>query len=132
VIRSNSFRLYIGIAISTLLFWPLPLLHGRKTYTLTAFAVMLPLQFPQAIAVSGYREPYSVIARVGLLLPRALTGLAMGFANMNFLPTLLDLFGASLMSENPLASALAHASSQSSIRLGDSTSSSSFLRSSFS
>jgi len=101
VIKSNSCRLYIGIAISTLLFWPLPLLHGRKTYTLAAFAVMLPLQFPQAIAVSGYREPYSVLARVGLLLPRALTGLAMGFANMNFLPTLLDLFGASLMSEKP-------------------------------
>jgi hypothetical protein len=93
--------LYIGIAISTLLFWPLPLLHGRKTYTLAAFAIMLPLQFPQAIAVSGYRQPYSVIARVGLLLPRVLTGLAMGFANVNLLPTLLDLFGASLMSEKP-------------------------------
>lgn len=100
-IKSNSCRLYIGIAISTLFFWPLPLLHGRKTYTLAAFAVLLPLQFPQAIAVSGYREPYSILARVGLLLPRALTGLAMGFANMNFLPTLLDLFGASLMSEKP-------------------------------
>jgi hypothetical protein len=62
---------------------------------------MLPLQFPQALAVSGYREPYSVIARVGLLLPRVFTGLAMGFANVNFLPTLLDLFGASLMSEKP-------------------------------
>lgn len=62
---------------------------------------MLPLQFPQAIAVSGYRDPYSILARVGLLLPRLLTGLAMGFANINFLPTLLDLFGASLMSEKP-------------------------------
>jgi hypothetical protein len=62
---------------------------------------MLPLQFPQAIAVSGYRQPYSMLARVGLLLPRGLTGLAMGFANMNFLPTLFDLFGASLMSEKP-------------------------------
>jgi MFS family permease len=62
---------------------------------------MLPLQFPQAIAISGYREPNSVIARVGLLLPRFLTGFAMGFANINFLPTLFDLFGASLMSEKP-------------------------------
>lgn len=62
---------------------------------------MLPLQFPQAIAVSGYRDPYALLARVGLLLPRILTGLAMGFANINSLPTLLDLFGASLMSEKP-------------------------------
>lgn len=93
--------LYIGIATSTLVFWPLPLLHGRKTYTLAAFAVMLPLQFPQAIAVAGYREPHAVLARVGLLLPRILTGFAMGFANINLLPTLFDLFGASLMSERP-------------------------------
>jgi hypothetical protein len=42
-----------------------------------------------------------VLARVGLLLPRFLTGFAMGFANINFLPTLFDLFGASLMSEKP-------------------------------
>lgn len=62
---------------------------------------MLPLQFPQAIAISGYRQPNSVLARVGLLLPRFLTGFAMGFANINFLPTLFDLFGASLMSERP-------------------------------
>ena len=41
-----------------------------------------------------------MLARVGLLLPRFLTGFAMGFANINFLPTLFDLFGASLMSEN--------------------------------
>jgi hypothetical protein len=83
------------------MFWPLPLLHGRKAYTLAAFALMLPLQFPQAISISGYREPNSVLARVGLLLPRFLTGFAMGFANINFLPTLFDLFGASLMSEKP-------------------------------
>lgn len=62
---------------------------------------MLPLQFPQAIAAAGYRDTYAVLARVGLLLSRMLTGLAMGFANINFLPSLLDLFGASLMSERP-------------------------------
>lgn len=62
---------------------------------------MLPLQYPQALAIQSLRDPNSIVARVGLLLPRLLTGLAMGFANINFLPTLLDLFGASLMSENP-------------------------------
>ncbi|KAJ8608215.1 hypothetical protein MRB53_039746 [Persea americana] len=89
------------MAITTALFWPLPLLHGRKPYTVAAFAVMLPLQYPQALAVETFHNPDSVIARVGLLLPRILTGLAMGFGNVNFLPTLLDLFGASLMSDNP-------------------------------
>ncbi|GAB7366583.1 hypothetical protein MBLNU230_g8569t1 [Neophaeotheca triangularis] len=93
--------LYIGLALTTLLAWPLPLLHGRKPYTLVAFAVMLPLQFPQAIVVSSYRNPDTATYRVGLLLPRVLTGIAMGFANINFLPTLLDLYGASLMSYKP-------------------------------
>lgn len=94
-------RLYIGLALTTLLAWPLPLLHGRKPYTLLAFAVMLPLQFPQAIVVSSYRAPNNATYRVGLLLPRVLTGIAMGFANINFMPTFLDLFGASLMSYKP-------------------------------
>lgn len=93
--------LYLGIAVTTMLFWPLPLLHGRKPYTVAAFAIMLPLQYPQALTVQSFHDPDSSIARIGLLLPRALTGLAMGFANINFLPTLLDLFGASLMSDNP-------------------------------
>ena len=62
---------------------------------------MLPLQFPQALAITSYTDPRSKLARIGLLVPRALTGLALGFANINFVPTLLDLFGASLMSEAP-------------------------------
>ena len=61
---------------------------------------MLPLQFPQALAVSSYRDPDSPLYRVGLLFPRVLTGIAMGFVNINLLPTLLDLFGSSLMSES--------------------------------
>ncbi|KAK0946141.1 hypothetical protein LTR29_002455 [Friedmanniomyces endolithicus] len=93
--------LFIGLGLTTLLFWPLPLLHGRKPYTLLAFALMLPLQFPQALAVSGYRNPNNPIFRCGLLIPRVLTGMAMGFANINQLPTLFDLFGCSLMSEAP-------------------------------
>lgn len=93
--------LFFGLAFTTLIFWPLPLLHGRKPYTLAAFAIMLPLQFPQALAIATNSDPDSLLARWGLLLPRVLTGLAMGFANINFLPTLLDLFGASLMSDKP-------------------------------
>ncbi|KAI9767285.1 MAG: hypothetical protein M1835_007054 [Candelina submexicana] len=99
-ILGNVF-LYIGLAVSTLIFWPLPLLHGRKPYTLLALVLLLPLQFPQAIVVSTQRSPYVATYRIGLLLPRTLSGLAMGFANINFKATLLDLFGASLQSSNP-------------------------------
>lgn len=92
---------FIGLAISTALFWPLPLLHGRKPYTLAALAILLPLQFPQALAVGTQRSPYVASYRVGLLFPRAISGLIMGFANINFKSTLLDLFGASLQSVHP-------------------------------
>ncbi|KAL8703490.1 MAG: hypothetical protein Q9201_003333 [Fulgogasparrea decipioides] len=93
--------LFIGLAITTSIFWPLPLLYGRKPFTLAALAILMPLQFPQAVAVNGYRTPYTPTYRVGLLLSRAVAGLVMGFANINFIATLLDLFGASLQSINP-------------------------------
>ena len=92
---------FIGLAIPTALFFPLPLLHGRKPYTLAALALLLPLQFPQAVAVESTRSPYVATYRVGLLLSRAFAGFVMGFANINFQATLLDLFGASLQSSNP-------------------------------
>lgn len=92
---------FIGLAITTILAWPLPLLHGRKPYTLAAFALILPLQFPQALAVGKSRLPNRATYRVALLLPRAVAGIIMGFANINFKTTLLDLFGASLQSSNP-------------------------------
>ena len=92
---------YIGLAIPTALFWPLPLLHGRKPYTLAALGVMLPLLFPQALIVGTSRSPTVVAYRFGLLFSRSLAGLAMGFANINFQTTLLDLFGSSLQSANP-------------------------------
>ena len=92
---------FIGLAITTVLFFPLPVLHGRKPYTLAALAILMPLQFPQALAVNTQRSPSVATYRVGLLLPRAIAGLIMGFANINFLATLLDLFGASLQSSNP-------------------------------
>lgn len=92
---------FIGLAITTFLAWPLPLLHGRKPYTLAAFALILPLQFPQALAVGKVRSPNVATYRVALLLPRGVAGVIMGFANINFKTTLLDLFGASLQSSNP-------------------------------
>ncbi|TKX24345.1 hypothetical protein C1H76_3450 [Elsinoe australis] len=88
VILGNVF-FYLGLGISTLIAWPLPLLHGRKPYILVALALTLPLQFPQAISVSQFRNPGR---RYGLIL---------GFANVNYLATLLDLYGASLQSNHP-------------------------------
>ena len=93
--------LFIGLAASTISFWPLPVLHGRKTYTTAALVILLPLQFPQALAVNSPRSPYVATYRTAVLLPRAISGFAMGFANINFMTTLLDLFGASLQSRNP-------------------------------
>ena len=89
------------MGLTTLVCWPLPLLHGRKPYILAGFAMMLPLMFPQALVTAGYRNPMNPMWRVGLLAPRGLQGIAMGLANINFLPTLFDLFGASLMSMQP-------------------------------
>jgi len=92
---------FLGLAITTALFYPLPLLHGRKPYTLAALAILLPLQFPQALAINANRNPYVATYRVGLLLPRMFAGIVMGFANISFITTLMDLFGASLQSGNP-------------------------------
>ena len=92
---------FLGLAITTALFYPLPLLHGRKPYTLAALTMILPLQFPQAVAINSPRSPNVATYRIGLLLPRIFAGIVMGFANINSLTTLLDLFGASLQSGNP-------------------------------
>lgn len=93
--------LYLGMAISTFIFWPLPLLHGRKPYVLAALALIIPLQFPQAIVVMGFRSPNAGLFRAGLLVSRLLVGFILGFANVNYFTTLLDLFGASLQSHYP-------------------------------
>ena len=92
---------FLGLATSTILLWPLPVLHGRKPYTIVALALLLPLQFPQALSVNDLRSPDDKSVRIGILLPRAISGVVMGFANINFMSTLLDLFGASLQSRNP-------------------------------
>ncbi|ORY14142.1 hypothetical protein BCR34DRAFT_510124 [Clohesyomyces aquaticus] len=93
--------LYCGLAISTFVSWPLPLLHGRKPYILASLALAMPLQFPQAIVVGWKRSPKNSTFKTSLLLARAFTGLVLGFANVNFISILLDLFGASLQSKNP-------------------------------
>lgn len=93
--------LYLGMALSTFFCWPLPLLHGRKPYIVCSLCVAMPLLFPQAIAVSSPRSPYTSFWRWALLLPRGMMGFTLGFASMNFHSILTDLFGASLMSSNP-------------------------------
>jgi MFS family permease len=92
---------YIGLAIPTIFAWPLPLLHGRKPYILGAMSLAMPLLFPQAMSVSVQRSPYVARYRIGLLLSRSAMGLCLGFANMNFMSILTDLFGASLQSSKP-------------------------------
>jgi MFS family permease len=92
---------FIGLAIPTFFFWPLPLLHGRKPYILGSMSLAMPLLFPQALAVGSFRSPYVSTYRVGLILSRAVMGFSLGFANMNFKGMLTDLFGASLQSTNP-------------------------------
>lgn len=49
--------LYLGLALSTLTLWPLPLLHGRKPYTIASLTLTLCLQIPQGLAVSNVRLP---------------------------------------------------------------------------
>ncbi|KAK2069562.1 hypothetical protein P8C59_004127 [Phyllachora maydis] len=92
---------YVGLAVPTFFFWPLPLLHGRKPYILSSLVVAMPLLFPQAIAVGTQRSPYVSAWRIALLVSRALMGFSLGFASMNFHSILTDLFGASLMSSKP-------------------------------
>ncbi|KAI1002929.1 hypothetical protein K3495_g5274 [Podosphaera aphanis] len=92
---------FLGLAIPTFFVWPLPLVHGRKPYILGSMSIAMPLLFPQALAVGDIRSPNIVHWRVGLLLSRALMGVCLGFANMNFKSMLTDLFGASLQSSNP-------------------------------
>jgi len=49
----------------------------------------------------GFRSPNAALYRSGLLLSRLLIGFFLGFVNINFFTTLLDLFGASLQSHFP-------------------------------
>jgi len=93
--------LFLGLATTTFFCWPLPLLHGRRPYILASLGLAIPLQFPQAILVSQFRPPVVLGFEFGLLSCRFVTGLLLGLTNINDFATLLDLFGASLQSENP-------------------------------
>ena len=97
----GNFFFFVGLAIPTLFLYALPILQGRKPYTLASLAITLPLQTPPAIIVSEQMSAPNAGAIVGLLLTRFFSGFAMGFASLNSLCTLLDLFGSSLMSGNP-------------------------------
>jgi uncharacterized membrane protein len=92
---------FIALSLPVFLLWPLPLLHGRKPYVMGSLTIAMPLLFPQAVVTGVQRSPDEAIWRAGLLVPRAAMGLALGLAQMNFMNTLLDLFGASLQSANP-------------------------------
>jgi hypothetical protein len=59
------------------------------------------LQIPQGIAIQTFRMPQDAVWRCLLLLPRALSGFALGFVSINLQTTLLDLYGASLQSQHP-------------------------------
>ncbi|RDI81017.1 hypothetical protein Vi05172_g8914 [Venturia inaequalis] len=97
----GNIYMYLGLSATTFFAWPLPLLHGRKPYILAALALALPLQFPQAILVSKDREPSILGYDLELIFCRLLNGFVLGLTNMNDFAVLLDLFGASLMSDNP-------------------------------
>ncbi|EGS18614.1 uncharacterized protein CTHT_0052190 [Thermochaetoides thermophila DSM 1495] len=107
--------LYLGLAISSFVTWPLPLSKsrrlGRKPYVVGGLAAAIPLLIPQAIASSyalgpGYRY---YLAEYGLhwwrwvvlAVSRGLMGIALGVPSANWMGVLMDLFGASLMSGNP-------------------------------
>lgn len=92
---------FLGLAIPTFCFWPLPLLHGRKPYILSGLVLAMPLLFPQALSVLNQRLTHTEAWRAVLIASRTLMGGALGLASMNFHSTLTDLFGASLMSSNP-------------------------------
>ena len=99
-ILGNVF-LYCAMAIPTFFLWPLPLLHGRKVYTVAGLAVAMASQIPQAVAVSNYRSPDVASYRQVLFIFRALSGFAFGFVIINIQGALLDCFGASLQSQSP-------------------------------
>lgn len=53
------------------------------------------------MVISQKRSPNDARFRSALLCARTVTGLVLGFANVNYITVLLDLFGASLQSKNP-------------------------------
>ncbi|RPB08210.1 hypothetical protein P167DRAFT_466025, partial [Morchella conica CCBAS932] len=97
VISLGNILFIIGVAIPSLLFWPLSLLHGRKPYLLLSIALTIPLQIPQALSLPPHTVQHperSMVPFIVLILVfRAISGFVLGFASMNALATIIDLFG---------------------------------------
>ena len=92
--------LCFGPGIPTFFLWPLPLLHGRKPYTVGTLCIALCLQIPQGVAVDAFRSPYVRTYRMVLLVSRAASAPPPGFCKYQLTVHLLDLPGASLQSSS--------------------------------
>lgn len=94
--------LLIGMAIPTLLLWPLPLLHGRKTYVVLSVCLLLPLQLPQALPLlvedmsvsTIIQQTYTTPSYASIVLTfRCISGVILGFLHMNIFAFLTDIWG---------------------------------------
>ena len=97
--------LLVGMAVPTLFLWPLPLLHGRKTYLLLSISLFLPLQLPQALPLlvnntmaltpTTFRQVNEGMTShaIIVLVFRCISGVILGFANVNILAELTDMWG---------------------------------------
>ncbi|KAG0635843.1 hypothetical protein HOY80DRAFT_875444, partial [Tuber brumale] len=99
IIALGNVSFLVGVALSGLVFWPLPLLHGTKPYSLVSLALMVPLQLPQALSLPphttlGQRVGESMLPYVVCLLVfRSASGVVMGFTSLTSFATILDIFG---------------------------------------
>ncbi|KAG0126629.1 hypothetical protein HOY82DRAFT_569544 [Tuber indicum] len=48
IVALGNVSFLVGVGLCGLVFWPLPLLHGTKPYSIVSLALMVPLQLPQA------------------------------------------------------------------------------------
>lgn len=97
---------YCGLALSTLLLWPLPFRYARKPLVLLAITSTLPCLYIQAVIVSTQWISSGGQAAIATL--KAVMGLSLGLANVNQFPTILDLCGSSLASPRSHEEHIAH------------------------
>ncbi|RPA94297.1 hypothetical protein L873DRAFT_1814648 [Choiromyces venosus 120613-1] len=99
IVALGNVSFLVGVALSGLVFWPLPLLHGKKPYLLVSLAFVIPLQLPQALSLPphttlGKRAGESMVPYViCLLVFRSVSGVVMGFTGLTSFATILDMFG---------------------------------------
>lgn len=86
----------LALALVVFIFWPLPLLHGRKPYIMISLLLMIPLQIPQGLTLPPYTIAKQNESMVSYVLCfyffRAISGGVLGFTVINCLSTVLDLF----------------------------------------